>query len=407
MGGRSMTTNLLDTLSREFSGDVINRIAGALGEESNKTRTAIEGAIPSLVGGLVNRASTSGGASELLDFLKRNHFDGSQTTNVAREVAGPEGVSHLIESGGPLLNATLGSRTKSVIDWLSSLSGISKTSATSILGLSIPVVLGQVGRLVSNSGWSSSNLMNLLAGQKNYLRSAVPELATVVGFGTPEYVTEPRRVASTEPARQTSSLWKWLLPLLGLLLLGYILSRREEPRVNVGVQPTATVIPITPTIPSVRVDLGAFVERKLPNGTVIRIPSYGVESKLLAFIDDPTRAIDKENWFSFDRLEFETDSATLKPSSAEQLRNIAAILKAYPNVYVKVVGYTDNVGSQDYNLKLSGERATNTMNEIEKYGISGSRLAAEGYGEQYPVADNSTEEGRQRNRRIDIRVTKK
>jgi outer membrane protein OmpA-like peptidoglycan-associated protein len=127
----------------------------------------------------------------------------------------------------------------------------------------------------------------------------------------------------------------------------------------------------------------------------------------LTFITDPTKAVDKETWFSFDRLEFETDSAELKPSSSEQLSNIASILKAYPQVAVKIGGYTDNTGDAAHNLKLSEDRATSTLNELVALGIPKSRLAAEGYGQQFPVADNSTPEGRQRNRRIDIRVTKK
>jgi outer membrane protein OmpA-like peptidoglycan-associated protein len=117
--------------------------------------------------------------------------------------------------------------------------------------------------------------------------------------------------------------------------------------------------------------------------------------------------VDNTTWFSFDRLEFETDSARLKPTSREQLLNVAAILKAYPNVAVKIGGYTDNTGDPAHNLKLSQDRANATLNELVALGIPNSQLAAEGYGEQFPVADNSTPEGRQRNRRIDIRVTKK
>jgi OmpA-OmpF porin, OOP family len=82
-------------------------------------------------------------------------------------------------------------------------------------------------------------------------------------------------------------------------------------------------------------------------------------------------------------------------------------MEAYPNVNVKIGGYTDNVGDDARNMKLSQERANGTMNELQKLGVSPSRMTAEGYGEQHPVADNATEEGRQRNRRIDVRVTKK
>jgi len=155
------------------------------------------------------------------------------------------------------------------------------------------------------------------------------------------------------------------------------------------------------------VNLGAFTRVTLPNGVVINIPSNGVESRLLGFIQDPNRQVDDKTWFSFDRLEFDTDSDVLKPGSQEQIRNIAAIEKAYPNVNLKIGGYTDNIGDEQHNLDLSQRRAVRTMNEIANQGIDRSRLAAEGYGSQFPVADNSTAEGRDRNRRIDIRVTRK
>jgi outer membrane protein OmpA-like peptidoglycan-associated protein len=74
---------------------------------------------------------------------------------------------------------------------------------------------------------------------------------------------------------------------------------------------------------------------------------------------------------------------------------------------VKIGGYTDDVGEEAYNLKLSQDRANSTMQALVALGVAPERMSAEGYGEQHPVADNTTEEGRQRNRRIDLRVTKK
>ena len=153
--------------------------------------------------------------------------------------------------------------------------------------------------------------------------------------------------------------------------------------------------------------LGKFLAVKLPNGVELNVPEFGVEKKLIAFIEDKSKPVDKTTWFSFDRLDFETGSATLKPSSAEQLKNIAEIMKAYPKVKMKIGGYTDNVGNADANLKLSQKRAENTMQEIVKLGVDAKRLEAEGYGVKHPVADNSTEEGRAKNRRIDLRVTSK
>ena len=153
--------------------------------------------------------------------------------------------------------------------------------------------------------------------------------------------------------------------------------------------------------------LGEFIQRKLPDGTELNIPRLGIENKLLDFINDPSRLVDKTTWFDFDRLTFDTGKATLQDSSAEQLQNIAAILKAYPKVKARIGGYTDNTGNREANLRLSQDRATNVMHELAQRGVNPSHLQAEGYGEEHPVADNSTSEGRQRNRRISLRVTAK
>ena len=121
----------------------------------------------------------------------------------------------------------------------------------------------------------------------------------------------------------------------------------------------------------------------------------------------PVQGVEPATWFDFDHLLFNTDSATLRPESQEQLGNIAAILKAYPNVHIKIGGYSDNSGDPQHNLKLSQDRANGVMAELSRLAFPRDRLEAQGYGEQSPVADNSTAEGRARNRRVSIRVTQK
>ena len=145
----------------------------------------------------------------------------------------------------------------------------------------------------------------------------------------------------------------------------------------------------------------------LDGGVALKgVNAKGIEANLLDFVKSD-KVVDKETWFDFDRLTFETGKATLKPESQEQLKNIAEILKAYPAVNIKLGGYTDNTGNANSNLKLSGDRAVSVKGELAKLGIDDSRLEAEGYGQEHPVAPNDTEEGMAQNRRISVRVTKK
>lgn len=100
---------------------------------------------------------------------------------------------------------------------------------------------------------------------------------------------------------------------------------------------------------------------------------------------------------------FEFNKATIKPESYPILDSAAQILKDNPKIKVEIQGHTDNVGSAEYNKKLSLRRAQAVVNYfVQKHGIDIKRLRAVGYGEEKPIADNATEEGRALNRRVEF-----
>jgi K(+)-stimulated pyrophosphate-energized sodium pump len=155
-------------------------------------------------------------------------------------------------------------------------------------------------------------------------------------------------------------------------------------------------------------DLGATSALKLKDGSELNVGSNASERRLVSFVEDDSKEVDKDTWFTMDRLYFESGSATLKSESQQQIKDIKTILMAYPNLNIKLGGYTDNTGDDAANLKLSSERAKAAKAAIVKLGVDGRRIESEGYGSQHPVcAANDTKECKAQNRRIDIRVTKK
>jgi outer membrane protein OmpA-like peptidoglycan-associated protein len=99
---------------------------------------------------------------------------------------------------------------------------------------------------------------------------------------------------------------------------------------------------------------------------------------------------------------FEFDKANLKAGSARSLTKITEFLRENPQRQITIEGYTDNVGSDAYNRDLSQRRAETVRDFFVQNGISANRISARGLGEEYPVASNDTEAGRQQNRRVQI-----
>ncbi len=108
---------------------------------------------------------------------------------------------------------------------------------------------------------------------------------------------------------------------------------------------------------------------------------------------------------NFPDVTFAVDSTTISPQMRDTLDGVAQSMIDYPNSLIDVMGHTDSTGSDQYNLDLSRRRAESVSNYLVSRGVARARIETLGYGEQYPIADNSTEAGRSQNRRVEIRIT--
>ena len=101
---------------------------------------------------------------------------------------------------------------------------------------------------------------------------------------------------------------------------------------------------------------------------------------------------------------FDTNKSAVKGTSATTLDKLAGIFKEYPNSYILVEGHTDSAGPDDYNMKLSQQRAESVTNYLVNKGISNGRFTTKWYGESQPKGDNSTVEGKAQNRRVELAI---
>ncbi|MEP7253168.1 MAG: OmpA family protein [Ginsengibacter sp.] len=113
---------------------------------------------------------------------------------------------------------------------------------------------------------------------------------------------------------------------------------------------------------------------------------------------------DPPKTFVLDNVEFDFGKYSLRPESFPALNDLVDYLNRKPNERIEIGGHTDNVGSDERNLVLSLERAKTIIAYLVSKGIDNSRVVAKGYGAEEPIEENTTEEGRQKNRRTEVKI---
>ena len=155
-----------------------------------------------------------------------------------------------------------------------------------------------------------------------------------------------------------------------------------------------------------------LTEVSLPSGTKLQAYPGGIEDQLIKFIESSeykngTAETLKDKWFSFDDLNFKFGTTELVPESKRQLDNIVAILKAFPEVKIKIGGYTDKKGDDAANKKLSDDRAKAVKSTLEKSGVGAQVPEAEGYGEEFAkIPETATDKEREADRKTSVRLLK-
>ncbi|MGE8525290.1 sodium-translocating pyrophosphatase [Chryseobacterium rhizosphaerae] len=153
-------------------------------------------------------------------------------------------------------------------------------------------------------------------------------------------------------------------------------------------------------------ETGAIQKLNLKGGKIIAVGEGSQIYQLYQSIKKNDQSIvDPNKWYTIENLYFETGSSDLKAGYELQLNNLAEILNAYPDLKIKLGGYTDNSGNEETNQRLSNLRAQTAKLKLLELGVPSDRIEAEGYGSQHPICEaNDTDECKAKNRRIDVRV---
>jgi OmpA-OmpF porin, OOP family len=406
-------SSLLDTLKAQMTPDMISNLSSSLGESGSSVQTALQTSGVAMLTALASKAGDTGFLSQIMNLVKSTGataMGAAAGSSGSYATAAATAASTASQAGSSFLNMIFGGNMSAITSKIADVAGLRSSSAGTILASAAPMVLGTLASKVTTGGLTTSGLSNLLSTELPALKGMLPAGFAMPGLASVSTAaTHARDTVRQEVAQAKGTNWLAPLVILAILLIGALIwyfNRGNS--VNTAVNTVSSAATTAGNaVSNAAANLGAFFSTTLPDGVTLNIPQNGVENKLLGFIKDPSTNVASDTWFDFDRLLFDTNSATLQPSSQEQLQNIANIMKAYPAVHLRIGGYTDNQGDAGANLKLSQDRADNVMQQLITMGVDPTRLDAKGYGEDHPVADNTSDTGRAMNRRISMRVTQK
>ncbi|MDB5276004.1 MAG: hypothetical protein JWR61_959 [Ferruginibacter sp.] len=424
-----MSFNLVEAANKLISTELADKAGSFLGESETGVRKALTGIVPAVLGGLAEQSSTVAGADAVFRMVNEQ----SQTQPEPAGFFGNDNTS-LLNKGAALLIDIFGDKANGLTGSLSGFSGLRPASASSLLSIVAPIIVGFLGKQVNSNQLNATGLSNLLSSQKENINNAIPaglNLSAITGATTSasHHITTAASQYTEAAAEPAGTGIKWLLPLLLLVLLaaaawylfGGNTSKSETETVATTVDSTVKEKPLAVTELAVTgkvdtsgnyvYDLGKMITIDLPNGAgSLTVGENSTENRLYKFLSDASAKIDtvKGNWFEFTNVRFVTGGAKIDSASSNQLKNIVAISKAFPAASFKLGGYTDNVGDSAFNTGLSQKRADAVVAELKKLGAGAKSITgAKGYGPQFPIGDNATTEGKAMNRRVAINVKSK
>ncbi|RYU97563.1 DUF937 domain-containing protein [Emticicia agri] len=394
--------NIIGLIKDKLTDSVIEKVSNFLGEHPENISLALDKTVPTVLGGIIQHTTTEESAGKVMDVLKDGGHTGEILDDLPNLLGNFDKTQLLITIGTNIFNHFLGNKSNGIVETISSLSNIRKTSASSLVGLATPLVLGALGKVIAREGMGVSGLIKLLNEQRDAVLAALPPVLINKLITKEEPVDkktakeqakekkkEKEKNANPNPNNNPGggpAVWiPWVL--LGLVLIAilfYVFKYKKQQDNQAQVLPAAdsmaTVTPDTSAfsvVPKDTLTITAPVEKIEPKPADTKVDTKkadlpAIESKPVTNSSSNTGSLSSElqnstSWIALPNLNFRKGSAEI--SNRGDVNDLVKFLKSNSKAKITIAG-----GSQSSGGTLSEDRAYALQGVLLERGISESRI---------------------------------
>lgn len=409
--------SLIDLIKHPLNPELISEAAIQLGESESNVSKALGSLFPAVLGVFAQNSKQDDVINALLETSSLDFSD------------------NLLEKAGKspeiqdIISKILGEKSEHILSHVSEYANINKSSAENLLKVATAATLEGIKKCAHENGLDDQGILSKLAENRCLIPALLPAGMSLEHLGLENLLeknTETPVETSTSITHKTkeevkilnqensekSSFWKWLLPLLILgIVVWFLWNQLIQKEILKTETSTENITKIPEPIPA---DSLSDAQKKIEfKGNSLQVVSDGLEDRMITFLkaDNYKNAKDddalKSTWYEFDQVTFTSGKSDQLTSGTEQIANLIKILKAYPEVKIKIGAYTDKSGTETENLVLSQARADFIKNELTKAGLEKQIVNAEGYGSKFATLPaTATDEERAIDRKIALRFAK-
>ncbi len=390
--------NLINLLKYQLGSSLNDQVSLFLNEQSEKIQKALDAILPSVMSVLVRKGSEPIGAEELLQTIHNDKHDGSMLNYLSGLFSGGSSTNSLLKTGERLSTKYLGNKQSLLVEAISNYSDIKRNSASTLIKMSIPLLLGVIGKQVKNQNLDHHGLQNLLSGQKGHIGASIPS-----GFaGLSIFSAAPKKVETIKTASiseksireevetdavvptmennsgNNSQLFKYLpfilAAILGCIVLAFLVRGCMDKNNQLAETTEKSATVVSPSPPHKKVEKPAITittqkekpeniigtvekEKQIKESKKEKNPTANPKPKKITTTtkkeENPKRETPKSNNFisdvkrvlsdspsgqriAYESIQFRGSSAILRTRSRDDMKALAKLMKKSPNVNIKI-----------------------------------------------------------------------